>query len=89
MGELNVKDFGAVGDGSTDDTIAIQAAIHAALVTGGTVYFPPGVYRCNISIVGTDIVLGAGHTASAKSTKLIPHDLTARNQDRRRQNPNQ
>jgi Pectate lyase superfamily protein len=41
LGELkNVKDFGARGDGSTNDTAAIQAAINR----GGTVYFPPGLY---------------------------------------------
>jgi hypothetical protein len=33
----NVLDFGAVGDGTTDDTTAIQTAINQ----GGTVYFPP------------------------------------------------
>eukprot|EP00831_Metopus_contortus_P040278 TRINITY_DN31562_c0_g1_i2.p1 TRINITY_DN31562_c0_g1~~TRINITY_DN31562_c0_g1_i2.p1 ORF type:complete len:275 (-),score=48.74 TRINITY_DN31562_c0_g1_i2:152-976(-) len=37
----NVKDFGAVGDGMTADTKAIQKAIDA----GGIVYFPPGIYR--------------------------------------------
>jgi len=37
---LSVKDFGATGDGSTDDATAIQAAITAAAVTGQTVFFP-------------------------------------------------
>ena len=36
----NVRDFGAVGDGKTKDTAAIQKAIDA----GGMVHFPPGVY---------------------------------------------
>ena len=37
---INVKDFGAKGDGITKDTAAIQSAINA----GGMVYFPAGVY---------------------------------------------
>lgn len=43
---LNVKDFGALGDGVTDDTAAIQAAITTAgnLASGATVFFPDGKY---------------------------------------------
>lgn len=39
----NVRTYGAKGDGSTDDTAAIEAAITAA-GTNGSVYFPEGVY---------------------------------------------
>ena len=45
---VSVKDFGAVGDGVTDDTAAIQAAIDAVFAAnGGTVFFPSGVYISN------------------------------------------
>lgn len=38
---INVLDFGATGDGVTDDRAAIQAAVdHAEAQNGGTVYFP-------------------------------------------------
>ncbi|MBF7144789.1 MULTISPECIES: putative Ig domain-containing protein [Pseudomonas] len=42
---FNVKDFGAVGDGITDDTAAIQSAINAAQAAGGgTVFVPTGTF---------------------------------------------
>lgn len=41
---VHVKQFGAQGDGATDDTEAIQAAIDAVGVDGGTLLFPPGTY---------------------------------------------
>lgn len=43
---VSVKDFGAVGDDTTDDTAAIQAAINSiSLINGGSVYFPAGRYK--------------------------------------------
>lgn len=41
-GSINVKAFGAKGDGVTDDTAAIQAAVIAA--AGAGLFFPPGAY---------------------------------------------
>lgn len=47
LGWVDVREFGATGDGSTIDTPAIDKAIaHAAERGGGTVYFPPGTYAC-------------------------------------------
>lgn len=42
---VSVTDFGAVGDGVTDDTAAIQAAIDYGAPLGKAIYFPAGVYR--------------------------------------------
>jgi polygalacturonase len=42
---VNVLDFGAIADGVTDNTAAIQAAIDALdSVDGGTLIFPQGIY---------------------------------------------
>src|SRR6266699_3799365 len=46
----NVKDFGATGDGSTDDTTAIQNTINAAIdAGGGTVYFPAATVNYKVT----------------------------------------
>ena len=49
---VSVKDFGATGDGVTDDTTAIQACIDAVeLAGGGTVFFPNGTYIVTSTLV--------------------------------------
>jgi polygalacturonase len=41
--KFDVKaNFGARGDGNTDDTKAVQAALAATKQSGGVLYFPPG-----------------------------------------------
>ena len=52
---VSVIDFGAVGDNSTDDTAAIQAAIDAVPSTGGGVYFPAGQYKVTSSISASPV----------------------------------
>lgn len=53
----NVKDppYNATGLGTVSDHVAIQAAINAAelgvgSISGGTVYFPPGIYRIDVPL---------------------------------------
>jgi hypothetical protein len=52
---VNVKDYGATGDGSTDDTTAIAAAFAVACSTSksGTLYFPSGTYLNNNTLTGS------------------------------------
>lgn len=44
---LNVRDFGAKGDGKSDDTRAIQGALDAAADIQGAVFVPEGLYLCH------------------------------------------
>jgi hypothetical protein len=43
--QINVHDFGAKGDGKTDDTLAFQKALDQAGEKGGIVLVPSGQYR--------------------------------------------
>lgn len=53
---LNIRDFGAKGDGISDDTIFIQAAI-LSCSKGGTVLVPEGTYKCTSIFLKSDITL--------------------------------
>lgn len=60
---INVKQYGAIGDGTTDDTAAIQAAINAVPSNGGVVYMPAGRYKVTSALsitVDNTTLLGAG-----------------------------
>lgn len=59
--EYNVLKYGAVADGKSLDTKAVQAAINACSLTGGRVFFPKGTYvlssvflKSNVEIVFDD-----------------------------------
>ncbi len=69
MGWYNVKNYGAVGDGSTDDTTAIKAAIDDVVTNrgGGTLYFPSGVYVVGGALQDTG---GGGANAQIPFTQI-------------------
>ena len=56
---FNVRDYGALGNGATDDTAAFQAALNAAAAAGGGIVFAPrGIYRLNNPIkIGDNVTL--------------------------------
>jgi polygalacturonase len=58
---LNVKDYNASGDGTTDDTSAVNVAVYTA-VAGSVVYFPKGEYLIDQILLksGVDIYLEKG-----------------------------
>ncbi len=66
--QINVKDFGALGDGITNDQPAIQSAINSFNGHLGMVYFPSGIYLLTSPINLTDSVLLKGN--SSDSTTL-------------------
>lgn len=70
MNVINVKDYGAIGDGIADDRFAILAALNAAKASGGgTVFFPTGSYKIT-SVINLDpsyaniTLQGSGMSAS-------------------------
>lgn len=82
-GVVNVAEYGATGDGVTNDAVFIQAAIDAAEdADGGVVFFPGGSYLVNSPLVlpvGTPIALvGEGRSASTiiRGSNVIVIDMS-------------
>jgi len=66
-GQTNVKWFGALGDGTTDDTIPIQAAFNAITGARQSVYFPPGTYRVTATVnIDAEKVSGANSNGGGR-----------------------
>ena len=57
---FNVKSFGAVGNGTNNDSAALQQALSAAAKVGGTVYLPVGTYACPTPVTLPDGVAVRG-----------------------------
>ena len=80
--EVNVRDFGAVGDGARLDTAAINAAIQAChQAGGGTVSFPPGVY------LSGSIHMQSQVTLKLQAGAIIRGTLAMDKYDPREENP--
>lgn len=79
---IDVKGYGATGDGVTNDTAAIQAAINAAQLGGYTVFFPPGWYfiTSTLTITAQCRLLGCGPYVSwiscMNAPQTVNHDIT-------------
>ncbi|MBJ8098446.1 BppU family phage baseplate upper protein [Bacillus cereus group sp. N11] len=75
---INVKDFGAKGDGITDDTVAVQAAIDYAYntytvnssATGNEVIFPKGIYMVDTIYIPQNINIKGDGSRSTIIRKL-------------------
>lgn len=65
----DVRAHGATGDGETDDTAAIQAALDGA-DHGDAIYFPPGNYRC------TEKLTQAGKALSLRGAGMSVSEIT-------------
>lgn len=75
---FNVREYGAVGDGTTNDTVAVRAAVTAADAAGyyNIVYFPPGRYKLvgSFSMSGSSAVLrgsGSGYLAGTQRGSVL------------------
>lgn len=75
---VNARTYGAVGDGVTDDTAAIQAALDAAEGSTSVVYIPTGVHIISDTLyVPNKVVLGGvgrGDTGKLKASATFPTD---------------
>lgn len=72
---VSVEAFGAQGDGTTDDTAAIQAAVTAAAAVNGTVTFPPGTtHLVSETIYGAQRIRWSFNNTTLKASDTGTYD---------------
>jgi hypothetical protein len=84
-GRVNVKDYGAMGDGVTNDTAAFTKALAACAVNGGTCFVPEGTYLISpsgittaprrASVLSGVHLIGAGQASILKLSGMPTGDL--------------
>jgi len=67
----NVKTFGAVADGITLDTKAVQDAINTTAETGGTVFFPAGKYLIGSVFLKSNVTIYVSSGATILGSSLL------------------
>jgi polygalacturonase len=78
FGTVSVKDFGAKGDGTTMDTLAINKAIETTSKRGGgTVWFPPGSYLSLSIHLKSSVVLYIEQGATLVAANTPPEGTTS------------
>lgn len=79
---FNVKDYGAVGNGSTDDTTALQDTFDAAeSAGGGIVYIPTGTYLTDSLEIPSNITIQGDGPSSLLTLKAGANEYVIRNND--------
>ncbi len=68
---ISVKDFGALGDGSTNDAPAIKAADLAAAAAGKSLYFPSGVYMVDLDSIGESLTMNTSWIGEDRFKTII------------------
>lgn len=69
---VNVIEFGATGDGTTDDTAAVQAAIDYASETEAVTFFPAGMFRVSQLVLPTGAILQGTSSGTYPDNNEIP-----------------
>ncbi|PSB01712.1 glycosyl hydrolase family 28-related protein [Merismopedia glauca] len=68
---LNVKDYGAIGNGTANDNAAIDKAVAECKRTGKVLFFPAGRYNCNLTVIRAALTHDASHSIYERSFHIL------------------